>query len=119
MKKKRIDENFLDFVPMKNPAYEWDMSEKGIVTVHVVNTGFYNKMAQKFFHRPKISHIDLDQYGSYIWGFIDGVNTVHDISREVEKKFGKKAEPLLNRLVAFLGILHDHKFIFYKGRDKW
>ena len=93
MKKKRINENFLDFVPMKNPAYEWDINEKGIVTVHVVNTGFYNKVAQKFFHRPKISHIDLDHYGSYIWGTIDGANTVHDISKEVEKKFGKRQSP--------------------------
>ena len=67
MKKKK---NFMDFVPCCNPVYTWDADKKGIVTVHVVNKGFYNWMAQKLFKRPHVSHIKLDEYGSFVWHFL-------------------------------------------------
>ena len=54
--------NFMDYVPVCNPGYSWDADKKGIVTVHVVNKGFYNWLAQKFFKKPRISHIALDEY---------------------------------------------------------
>lgn len=110
--KKRKD-NFLDFVPVCNPDFTWDSDKKGIVTVHVKNTGFYNWIAQKFFRKPKVSHIKLDEYGSFVWHQMDGKRTIYEISKLVQKEFGKEAEPLLNRLVKYFQILYDNKFIGY------
>lgn len=62
-KKKR--ENYLDLVPVMNPGNSWDQDEDGIVTIHMVHRGFYDKLAQKFFHTPRVSHIKLDEYGSF------------------------------------------------------
>ena len=48
-------------------APEFSEDETGIVTLTKEWTGFYNRIAQRFFHRPRVSHIDLDGYGSFIW----------------------------------------------------
>ena len=103
-----MTKNYLDYIPVKNPDMPWRQSDSGIVTVTVTNTGFYNWIAQKFFHRPRQSYIDLDQYGSFVWLLIDGERSVFDISGEVGLQFGKKADPLLDRLVKFFEGAHEH-----------
>lgn len=105
--------NYLDFVPVKNKNFTWDTNEQGIVVVQIVRTGFYDKIAQKFFKVPATSKIDLDEYGSFVWKNIDGKKSIYDIAELVKVKFGKGAEPLYNRLVKYFQILHDHKFITY------
>ena len=107
MKKK----NFLDFTPCRNPLYTWDMDSAGIVTVHVVNKGFYNWLAQRLFHRPRVSHIQLDGYGSFIWKQLDGKRTVFEVSTLMQEKFGSEAEPILERVVQFLRILYRNQFV--------
>lgn len=110
----RKKKNFMDFIPVRNPAYQWDADKKGIVTVHVVNQGFYNWIAQKIFHKPKISHIALDEYGSFVWKNMDGTRSVYEISKLVSQEFGKEAEPVTERLVKYIRILYQNRFIGYK-----
>ena len=101
----------MDFIPVCNPLYTWDADKKGRVTVHVVNKGFYNWIAQKVFKRPRISHIVLDEYGSFVWRQMDGTRNVHEISKLVSAQFGKEAEPVVQRLVKYIQILYQNKFI--------
>lgn len=115
---KKEKKNFMDYVPVCNPGYSWDADKKGIVTVHVVNKGFYNWLAQKFFKKPRISHIALDEYGSFVWRQMDGKRSVYEISKLVEAHFGKKAEPVVERLVQFFRILYQNKFIGYVKEKK-
>lgn len=105
--------NFLDYVPTCNPEYTWDVDKKGIVTVHVKNQGIYNWIAQKIFKKPKVSHIKLDKYGSFVWCQMDGKRDIFEISKLVEAEFGQEAEPILDRLVKYFHILYDNKFIGY------
>ncbi|MEY8389903.1 PqqD family protein [Lachnospiraceae bacterium 45-W7] len=109
----RKKKNFMDFIPVCNPAYTWDADKKGNVTVHMVNKGFYNWIAQKFFKRPRISHISLDEYGSYVWRQMNGKRNVYDISKLVSAQFGEQAEPVVPRLVKYIQILYQNKFIGY------
>ena len=115
MKNKK---NFMDFIPVCNPLYTWDADKKGIVTVHVVNKGFYNWLAQKLFKKPRISYIALDEYGSFVWQQMDGKRNVFEISKLVEEKFGDKAEPIVERLVKYIQILYQNKFIGYVKEKK-
>ena len=115
MSKKR---NFLDFIPVGNPLYTWNVDKKGIVTVDVVNKGFYNRLAQKLFKKPRISHIALDEYGSFVWQQMDGKRNVFEISKLVEEKFGDEAEPIVERLVRYFQILYQNKFIGYVKEKK-
>ena len=97
MAKKK--ENYLDFVPAVNGQNTWDRGEDGVVTIHMVNRGFYNTLAQKLFHTPRVSHIKLDEYGSFLWTRIDGVK-------------------LYDRLVKYMQILRNNRFILFVGRDR-
>lgn len=114
----RQKKNFMDFIPVCNPAYSWDADKKGIVTVHVVNQGLYNRIAQKIFQRPKVSHIALDKYGSFVWRQMDGIRNVYDIAQLVSEQFGKDAEPVVERLVKYIQILYQNKFIGYVKQKK-
>lgn len=105
--------NYLDYIPEKSPEITWE-NRAGQIVVQVKNKGFFNRIAQLLFGRPKISHIALDQYGSYIWPCIDGKTSVYEISKKVQQKFGDKAEPLLERLTKFIAILKQEKFVKFR-----
>ena len=63
---KKQSENYLDFVPLHNPANEWEVRD-GIVTIHVVYKGFYHAIAQKFFGTPRVSQRDIDIFTVYVF----------------------------------------------------
>ena len=109
MKSKK---NFLDFVPVISPKNGWHENE-GIVVIDMNHTGAFDKVAQKFFHRPSVSHIDLDQYGSFVWKSIDGKRNVEEIAQTLKGEFGEDVEPLYDRLVEYLRILYNNGFIKY------
>lgn len=114
---KKKSENFLDFIPIHSTRNTWDEKD-GIVTIHMVNRGFYHTIAQRFFHTPRVSHIDLDTHGSFLWRQIDGIKTVGQLAELFHAQFGKEAEPLYDRLVTYLNILRNNHFILLRGKDK-
>ena len=116
MSKKQ--ENYLDYIPVISEKNTWDVKEDGMVTIHMIHRSFYAWIAQRFFHRPRVSHIDLDAMGSFIFQRIDGQRTVGDIALLVKAEFGQKAEPLYDRLVKYMQILRNNGFIRYAGKDR-
>ncbi len=115
LKKSR---NYLDFVPAINPRNTWSQDGEGRVTIHMVHRGFYAAVAQKFFHAPRVSHIALDEYGSFIWKSIDGSKSVGVLALEFRERFGEDAEPLYERLVKYMQILYNNKFILLTSEEK-
>ena len=75
-------ENFLDYTPAISPRHTWS-EEDGKVTIHMEHRGLYPWIAQKFFKRPRISHIALDEMGSFIYPLIDGERTVEQLAQLV------------------------------------
>lgn len=116
-KKKKEAQNYLDYVPVKNHAVEYETDENGIVTVYIEWKGFYHKIAQKFFHRPRVSDIKMDKYGSYVWLSIDDTKDVHQLSKDMDAQF-PGMEKSLSRLIKFLEIMHDNHLITWKGEVK-
>ena len=108
---KRTGRNFLEYVYRISDGLSWNVSDDGIVTVDMENKGFANRVAQRFFHRPRISHITLEGMGSFIFTQIDGVRTVYDIGVLVGKRFGNEAEPLYERLSVYMKKLEQVGFI--------
>ena len=108
MKKRR--NNLLDYIPQTHPAVTWSMSDDNRITLHVNNKGFYNRIAQILFKRPKVSHIELDEYGSVVWNNITGQITVEEL--------GEKVESLYERLVKYLIILQNNRFIILRKKDR-
>ena len=112
--RKKQKENYLDNIPAIN-INSWDI-EEGIVIIHRANKGFYNKLAQKFFSAPPVSHIKLEDYGSFVWQQIDGKRTISQIGALVKEEFGASAEPIYQRLSKYFYTLCDTKFITFEKR---
>lgn len=108
-----MKENLLDFVPKRNSLISFTEDKKGIVTLEVKNRGFYNRIAQIFFRRPKTSFISLEEFGSFIWKQIDGTRTVMEIAGLVKDEFGDKAEPLYERLGQYMKTLRKCDYILW------
>lgn len=107
--------NYLDYVPVKNPKFPSRRREEdNLVVVEIEHKGFYASLAQKLAKTPRISQIELDKYGSFIWECIDGSRTVFEISQLLEQEYGREVQPVMNRVVKYFQILHDNKFITYK-----
>lgn len=110
------NENFLDYVPKRNSLMNWEVNEKKRVVVHVENRGMFNRIAQVIFRRPKVSKIELDELGSFVWQSMDGVKTVYVIGGEVKEAFGEKAEPVYERLCEYIQILRNNSYIVYENK---
>ena len=111
-------DNYLEFIPAISEKNSWDKDETGKVTIHMVHRGFYAAIAQKFFHTPRVSHIKLDKYGSFLWKEIDGKRTVGQLAQRMKEQFGERAEPLYDRLVHYMQILRNNQFILFQGKDR-
>lgn len=112
---KKKEENFLDYIPRHNVLYPYE-EKGGHVEVLVENKGFFNKIAQTLFKKPRHSRIELDEFGSFVWKQMDGEKSVYEIGKAVSARFGKKAEPLYERLSRFVKVLHDNHFVVYVNK---
>lgn len=99
---KRNDRiNYLNLVPARKPGVDFRTDEKGLVVLALENKGFFNRAAQKLFHRPPVSYVHLDELGSFVWLQIDREHTIGAIASLVHSHFGEKAEPLYPRLIQY------------------
>ena len=116
MKKKKnvISQNYLEKIPARPEHIKWSTDENGIVTLDVENTGIFNRVAQKLLKKPKVSHIHLDEMGSFVWPLLDGEKNIIELGRLVEAEFGEKANPLYERLAKYFQILDSYQFIEWK-----
>ena len=106
MAKKPIRaENYLDRVPCRNPDLDFTTDEEGMVTLLVEWKGFYYRLSQKLFHKPRVSQIHMDAYGSFLWSQIDGKKDVMDVFKTVLEL----ALMLLKVLRELLALLRDKK----------
>ncbi|NLD10885.1 PqqD family protein [Aminicella lysinilytica] len=111
--KDKFKDNYLDKIPVRNGDFAWT-ENNGLVTVQQENTGVYNTLAQKFFKSPRVSNVDLDKFGSFVWLQIDGERSIYEIGVLVKAKFGKDAEPLYERLAKYFYTLENVHFVSYK-----
>ena len=99
---------------MRPDRIKWSADDEGIVTLDIENTGVFNRVAQKFFKNPKVSHVHLDKVGSFVWPLLDGEKDIVAIGVLVKEHFGEEAEPLYERLAKYFQILDSYSFIEWK-----
>jgi len=118
MKKKQtkkkpvsLPPNYLDLVYIRDPEKHWETRSDGMAVVDLAHHGFFARVSQTFFKKPKVSHIALDRYGSVVWNLLDGSHTNGDIIRIMEETFPEEKDRMLDRTVTFLGTLQSSGFI--------
>lgn len=103
--------NLFDLKFRRNPSIKWELNESGKVVLAIENDGVFDKIAQKFFHRPPVSYIEMDELGTTVWLALETMDDIMTISEVVHDKFGEKAEPLLPRLGTFFQTLLANELI--------
>ena len=63
------------------------------------------------------SEIAMDVLGSFVWKQLDGKRDMHEVAELVKQEFGKKADPVYERL-KFVEIMRDNKFVLLKEERK-
>ena len=116
MKKKQ--ENYLELIQKIPEKYAYTVGDDGIVTLHIENKGVFNKIAQKFFKKPKVSYVHLDEMGSFIWPVMDGKKDITEIGKLVDEKFGETAHPLYERLAKYFQILDSYGFVEWVDKEE-
>ena len=111
---KLKDKNYLEQIPVRNPDFTWKENEQGTVTVDMVHRGFFPMLAQKLWITPKVSHIKLDCFGSFVWKQIDGNRNLIEIGVMVKEEFGEKCEQLYERLAKYFEMLKNNKFVEFR-----
>ena len=106
-------ENYLEKKPMLKTDIVYTVKD-GIVTLEIENKGLMNRIFQKFFNKPKISYIHLDEPGSFAISVANGEKSILEIGEEVKAEFGEKANPLYERLAKFFQIMDSYSFIYWK-----
>lgn len=115
MKRKReFPDNYLERKPMRSEHINWSADKEGMVTLDVEHNGVFHRITQKLLHKPKVTHIHLDEMGSFVWPLLDGKINIITLGILVEERFGEKALPLYERLAKFFQILDSHHFIEWK-----
>lgn len=111
---KKNKKNFLEKIPCKNTKIQTIVNDTGQITLIIPRDRLIERIIRRFYKIPEKFTIDLDELGSKIWSLIDNNKNVYEIGQEVRKTFGEKAEPLYPRLITFLKILVNNKFIFFE-----
>ena len=93
----------MDTVFLPNPDRPWHRSRDGKIVIDVENRGIHHRIAQKIWHKPKVSHISLDAYGSALWECM-----------AMKEQFPQEEDRMLDRVVTFLGTLQNNRFIIKK-----
>lgn len=114
LNKRKQKSNYLDFIPAHAQNCRFTADEEGKVTLFIENKGMFHWIAQKFFGKPRVTQVHLDEMGNFVWPLIDGKRTVYDIALVVKNAFGEKAEPLYGRLISYMRTLESYGFVTMK-----
>ena len=80
----------------QKPRVLVERGRTGIVTVDMVHKGIFDKLAQKLWVTPKVSHVKLDRFGSFVWKQMDGNRNIIDIGVLVREEFADQPSRCMN-----------------------
>ncbi|MFV9511780.1 PqqD family protein [Tepidibacillus sp. LV47] len=117
-KKISRKDNILELVPKKTSKYESIITEDGVVQIIIPRNRLLDRIVRMFKNTPKVMRIDLDKIGTYIWKQIDGKRDIQEIGRLLKLEFGDEIEPLYERLITYMNILRNNKFIILEKKEE-
>lgn len=95
-------DNMMEVVPKR--TMKWKRGDKVTIVVPKVRTLIGKHFCDAFGIR-RTYRVKLDDYGSAVWNLCDGKRTVKEIGDGLKERFGKKVEPIYERLAIFIGAL--------------
>jgi hypothetical protein len=109
--------NFLDLHPVKVIGEE--PAEKPN-RVNLLMPRFSNRYTSAMFqprHKDMFIRIRLDDFGSFVWNSIDGINTAGEIARKLDTSGPEgflPGEETHERVTSFLSMLYQQRYITFR-----
>ena len=104
--------NLLELVPER--AAPWIERDGRVVIERPPASGAgLRRAARGLRHWLSPARARLDALGSYTWMHIDGTASVGEVCERVRAEFGDEAEPVEERVGAFVRQLHEQSFVRY------
>lgn len=85
--------------------------DKTLYQVLIPRTNWLERLSIRFLNQPAHHRIQLDLLGSFVLRHCTGDYLVEQIETLLEKQFGQQAEPIRERLIAFLVIVETNDWI--------
>ena len=105
--------NYLDFIPVlrENVSFSPAAHAPETIEITVRHTGFFDRLAQKFFKTPASTTTAPEGQGSFVFPLIDGKRSVYEIALATRERFGAEAEPVFERVSRFMNTLERQGLI--------
>lgn len=105
--------NMLFMRPVLKERYRLEPSpgEEKRLTLVVPRTGWLERLSVRWLGQPEAIRVQLDELGSFVLSRCDGTRTVQELAEALDQAFGRKAEPVLPRLVQFLRMVEANGWI--------
>lgn len=110
--------NYLELIPLHSEKIKSTVDSEGNITILIENKGIFYWITQKLLKKPRVSQIHLDKMGNFIWPLMDGEHDIMKIAEMVKEEFGEEAEPLYNRLVAYISTMEQYGFVELKNEEE-
>ncbi len=110
--------NYLELIPLHSEKIKSTVDLEGNITILIENKGIFYWITQKLLKKPRVSQIHLDKMGNFIWPLMDGEHDIMKIAEMVKEEFGEEAEPLYNRLVAYISTMEQYGFVELKNEEE-
>lgn len=108
------DANLLDLIPRRLVEHETDGEGRAVLLIPKFRGRVLGPFLQPRLKRP-FQRLNLDEFGSFVWGKCDGRATVGSIAKALRAKFGDTVEPAEERLATFIGQLTRGRLIALEG----
>ena len=110
----RIRRDAHELIPVTKKRVTWQKNSDGIIKLTIWRNGLIEKYLCQSMNLPLKFDVDLDEFGSFVWQNMDGRQNIMEIIRLTKEKFGKKAEPVYKRVLAFMKQLLNNRLIKLK-----
>ena len=109
--KDKSQENFLLYRPLRK-IEKWEVSNDKVKLFFQ-----HEKLVEKFMRwlikKSKVSDIELDEMGSFVWQLCDGTKTVYDIALAMMERFEMTEQNSIDRLIMFIRYLSRRGWIIF------
>jgi len=107
------EKNLLTMLPFRNRNYKVLETGKVKILVPKFSDIRWGKWIRTKLNHPDY-HVNLDEFGSFVWLQCDGKTSVKIIGEGLVQKFDQEKEPIYDRLGMFLARLDKAKMIAFK-----
>lgn len=85
----------------------YTIDKNGVVTLLEKQDHKIQKILRKLkFNIPMYKEIELDEYCSTVFIMLNGKNTVEEVGKNLDLKYGNKVYPLYERLLLFINHIY-------------